>query len=406
MWVWREKTRKYLPFLLVVLIAAVAGGAVGAYLIVGQAGGAASPEASQPAVVAQAPAAAAASGGVVTGNPMAVADVAAKVAPAVVKIEVVSLTSGSANPFFDDPMFRYFFGDSFGGPQQPRRQQGAGSGFIINKDGLIVTNDHVVRGAQSIKVYVKGYAKPLTGKVVGEDRQLDLAVVKVDTGGKALPTVELGNADKLRVGEWVVAIGDPFGMDWTVTAGVISAKGRPLTVDDNGQPHQYKNMLQTDAAINPGNSGGPLVDLSGRVVGINTAVNIQGQGLGFAIPVDPQMVKYIDELSTQGKINRPAQPWLGVMMQDVTPDLVQGLQLTVEQGAIITDVVPGSPADDAGLQRGDVIVSVDRKAVTSAQDVVDMVGKMKVGQKTVLDVVRGQYHQYVTVTLGRRPENL
>ncbi|WP_078060427.1 trypsin-like peptidase domain-containing protein [Desulfotomaculum copahuensis] len=209
----------------------------------------------------------------------AVADIASQAGPAVVKIDTV-LVSNSANnnPFFNDPFFQQFFG---GLPfqVQPQVEHGIGSGFIISKDGYILTNDHVINGAQKITVTIQGQPKPLPAKVVGADYALDLAVLKVNAG-QPLPTLTLGNSDNMRTGDWVVAIGNPYGLDHTVTVGVISAKGRPINIGNR----DYKNLLQTDASINPGNSGGPLLNMDGQVIGINTAVAEQAQGIGFAIP--------------------------------------------------------------------------------------------------------------------------
>jgi S1-C subfamily serine protease len=208
-------------------------------------------------------------------GPETVADVVSQVSPAVVKISTTITTGSADDPLFSDPFFREFFDL----PTVPREEEGLGSGFIISSDGYILTNEHVIEGANKISVTVIGFDKEIEARVVGSDYDLDLALLKIDAGG-SLPFLTLGNSDQIRVGNWVIAIGNPYGLDHTVTTGVISAKGRPISVEDR----QYENLLQTDASINPGNSGGPLLNLNGEVVGINTAISSEAQGIGFAIP--------------------------------------------------------------------------------------------------------------------------
>jgi S1-C subfamily serine protease len=210
-------------------------------------------------------------------GPETIADTVAAAGPAVVKIET-EVTTEVDNPFFDDPFFRQFFGQDFS-QQQTEVQQGLGSGFLVSSDGYLLTNEHVIDGATSIMVTIMGQSQPVSAQVVQSDQDLDLTVLKVNAGSN-LPYLKLGDSDNIRVGDWAIAIGNPYGLDHTVTAGVISAKGRPITVGD----HDYPNLLQTDASINPGNSGGPLLDLNGEVIGINTAMDEQAQGIGFAIP--------------------------------------------------------------------------------------------------------------------------
>jgi len=210
-------------------------------------------------------------------GPDTIADTVAAAGPAVVKIET-EVTTQVDNPFFDDPLFQQFFGQDSSQPQT-EVEQGLGSGFLISPDGYLLTNEHVIDGATSIMVTIAGQSQPVSGQVVGSDKDLDLAVLKVNAGSD-LPYLKFGDSDNSRVGDWAIAIGNPYGLDNTVTVGVISAKGRPVTV----QNHDYPNLLQTDASINPGNSGGPLLDLNGDVIGINTAVDEQAQGIGFAIP--------------------------------------------------------------------------------------------------------------------------
>ncbi|NLU50127.1 MAG: trypsin-like serine protease [Syntrophomonadaceae bacterium] len=206
-------------------------------------------------------------------------DVVSRVSPAVVTIRTTEQIDQKLDPFFNDPFFRQFYGRRYRAQEQPRVSQGLGSGFIISKDGYILTNEHVISGADEIEVTLSGGNESYPARKVSADYDLDLAVLKIDAG-QDLPTVPLGNSNSARVGDWVIAIGNPYGLDHTVTVGVISAKGRPITIEDR----QYENLLQTDASINPGNSGGPLLNLKGEVVGINTAINAEAQGIGFAIP--------------------------------------------------------------------------------------------------------------------------
>jgi len=316
-----------------------------------------------------------------------------KAGPAVVKIETTVKTSSGSNPFFNDPFFRQFFGDSFRINPQPRIQQGLGSGFIISTDGYILTNNHVVDGADEVKVYLTSRLEPYEAKVVGSDSELDLAVLKIEAGSN-LPILKLGDSNKVKVGNWVIAIGNPYGLDHTVTVGVISAKGRPITIDGN----EYKDLIQTDASINPGNSGGPLLNLDGEVVGINTAINAQAQGIGFAIP-SSTVAQVLDQLLEKGKVVRP---WLGIYMQPLNQDLAKYFGLSSTEGALVGAVQEGSPAEKAGLKRGDVILEFNKTKITSPQDLQKAVSESKVGDKAVLLVYRNKTTIYVTVTIGER----
>ncbi|SFR07166.1 S1C family serine protease [Desulfoscipio geothermicus] len=321
-----------------------------------------------------------------------IADTVARTSPAVVKIETIQESNAPIDPFFNDPFFRQFFGTPYF-RVEPDVRKGLGSGFIISKDGYILTNAHVVDGATEINVYLSNKEKALTAKIIGSDAELDLAVLKVKAGGE-LPHLTLGDSDAARVGEWVIAIGNPYGLDHTVTTGVISAKGRPVQVENR----HFKNLLQTDASINPGNSGGPLLNLAGQVIGINTAVNASAQGIGFAIPANT-VKAVMDTLIEKGKISRPH---MGVYIQTLTPELAQNLNLQADHGAIIAGVIPGSPADKVGLQQGDVILQINRQAVNEAGDVTDFIKKSKVGDKVVLLVERNGSRNYVSLTLAEK----
>jgi len=322
-----------------------------------------------------------------------VADIASQAGPAVVKIDTVLLSNSNNNPFFNDPFFRQFFGGmSF--QIQPQIEHGIGSGFIISKDGYILTNDHVIDGAEKITVTIQGQPKPLPAKVVGADYDLDLAVLKVNAN-HPLPTLTLGNSNDMRVGDWVVAIGNPYGLDHTVTVGVISAKGRPINI---GNRH-YKNLLQTDASINPGNSGGPLLNLDGQVIGINTAVAEQAQGIGFAIPTST-VQQVLNQLM---KGETVAHPWLGVQMEPINQQLADELGLNSTKGALVVGVVPGSPAANAGLQQGDVIIKFNDQAVNSPDDLANIVAGSKEGQRVVLTIYRNGQSRYIPIIVGQAP---
>jgi serine protease Do len=330
-----------------------------------------------------------------------ISDIVDKVSDAVVYIETTVESKSSSDPFFDDPFFRYFFGDGLNQQPRTRVSRGIGSGFIMNQEGYIITNEHVVSGAKEIDVTVKGFEQPFKATLVGKDFDLDLAVLKINSS-KNLPYISLGDSDKMKVGEWVIAIGNPYRLDHTVTVGVVSAKGRPITIPDQstGRTRSYKNLIQTDAAINPGNSGGPLLSLDGKVIGINTAINAQAQGIGFAIPTNTAK-DVLDELIKRGSVTRP---YIGVGLQDITKDLAEYFNLKNQKGAIIADVFQNSPAEKAGLQRGDIILKINKKEIINSNDVSEIVGKAKVGDKLVLSIFRNGQTQFVSVIVGKRPE--
>ncbi len=300
------------------------------------------------------------------------------------------------NPFQGTPFERFFGGNGFGGDEdggfETPKQVGAGSGFVVDARGYILTNNHVVEGADVIKVrFADG--RELPAKITGTDPKTDLAVIKVEAGN--LVAAKLGDSEKLAPGEWVIAIGNPFGFDHTVTVGVISAKGRSGV---GGGP--YEDFLQTDAAINPGNSGGPLVSLDGEVIGINTAIKGIGTMIGFAIP--STMVRPIaDQLIATGHVRRP---YLGILMQDVTPELAAGLGGGAPpKGALVGQVEPTSPAARAGVQPGDVIVSVDGAAVDGSKSVQKAVLRKRLDEKVALKVWRGGKELTLAATTAEHP---
>ncbi|MBI4300244.1 MAG: trypsin-like peptidase domain-containing protein [Chloroflexi bacterium] len=274
-------------------------------------------------------------------------------------------------------------------------QEGAGSGVIFDKAGFIVTNNHVVEGATKMDVVLPD-GRSFSGTLIGRDPTTDLAVVKID--GQNLPIAPLGDASKMQIGDWVVAIGNALGLEGgpTVTQGVISALNRTIAANSSSS---LENLIQTDAAINPGNSGGPLVNLDGEVIGINTAIISQAQGIGFAISINSAK-PIIQELQEKGKIVRP---WIGISLVAVTPSIASQLGLSVEEGILVMDVLRGGPADTAGLRRGDIITEVEGKKMKASRDLTDLISSHKVGDKIEATYMRSGKSAKVTVTLGERP---
>jgi len=317
-----------------------------------------------------------------------------KASPAVVNIKsTVKVSSGYNNPYFNDPFFRSFFGNqSFN--TVPQYETGIGTGFIISADGYILTNQHVIEDATSVTVQLNGKSDEIPAQVVSSDRELDLAVLKIN--GSNYPVLSLGDSDKMRVGEWVVAIGQPYGLDHTVTTGVISAKGRPITIEDR----EYKNLIQTDAAINPGNSGGPLLNLNGEVIAINTAVNAEAQGIGFAIPIST-VNDVLQDLISGNKIVRP---YLGIRMTDLNDQLRTELGVgSSVKGAVVVEAMSGTPAASAGLASKDIVTSLNGTKVESANSLQDLIAEHKVGEKVTLSVIRSGKQLTLYATLQAKP---
>jgi serine protease Do len=312
--------------------------------------------------------------------------------PAVVNISTRQVVKVRQQSPFGDPQMDEFFYRFFGGaPQREQVRQSLGSGFIISPDGYILTNNHVVGKAQDIKVSLAD-GRVLDAKLVGTSPEIDVALIKVDAAG--LPSVTLGDSDALEVGDWVVAIGNPFGLSQTVTAGIVSAKGRVIGMGP------YDNLIQTDAAINPGNSGGPLFNTNGEVVGINTVIIASGQNLGFAVPIT--MVKEL--LPSIREKGRPDMGWLGVTAQSLTPDIAAALGMSEPIGAIVTAVEKGSPADKAGLKRGDVIVEMDGKKILDPSELPRMVAFGHIGKTVTLKVFRQGKPLDIKALVELRPE--
>lgn len=332
-------------------------------------------------------------------RPDTIADIVEMASPAVVKIETYGTTSRTRSPFNDD-FFRYFFGDGFGPPEQSdRRKLGAGSGFIFDEEGYILTNEHVISGADEIYVTVLGYKEPFKAELLGSDFDLDLAVLKIE-GDEPFKWLPLGDSSKLRVGDWVTAIGNPLGFDHTVSVGVLSANEREIRIPDQQERRyrEYQHLLQTDAAINQGNSGGPLLNLKGEVIGINTAVSAQAQGIGFAIPSNT-VIAVLDKLKNNEPIPRP---YIGVGLTDINESWLDELGLESTKGTIITQVHAGSSASRAGLRPYDVIIAMDGEEIENTQDFVDRVRQAEIGQRISLTIIRDGERFETAVTVGDR----
>ncbi|MDM9381964.1 HhoA/HhoB/HtrA family serine endopeptidase [Chlorogloeopsis sp. ULAP01] len=318
-----------------------------------------------------------------SGDPNFVVKVVQKVGPAVVRIDAARTIISRSPDEFSDPFFRRFFGDS-PSRSRPRVERGSGSGFMISGNGQILTNSHVVNGADIVTVRLKD-GRTFDGRVLGEDPITDVAVIKIDANN--LPTIALGNSETLQPGEPVIAIGNPLGLDNTVTSGIISATGRSSSAI--GASDKRVDYIQTDAAINPGNSGGPLLNARGEVIGMNTAILQGAQGLGFAIPINTAQ-RIGKELIANGKVDHP---YLGIQMVTLTPEVKEridrlGLNVTTDRGVLLIDVVPSSPAAVAGLREGDVIQSINNQSVASIEEVQKLVENSKIGIPLQLQVQR------------------
>ena len=321
--------------------------------------------------------------------------------PSVVNIRTVTTVKGGGRPF------RHFFGNPHGknpfeefwgapkenGPSRDFKQRSLGSGFIIDKEGYIVTNNHVIENADQITVKLSD-EKEYDATLVGRDPKTDLALIKIEAPGTLTP-IKMGDSGKLDVGDWVVAIGSPFGLEQTVTAGIVSAKGRTIGAG------QYDDFIQTDASINPGNSGGPLINMQGKVVGINTAIVASGQGIGFAIPVD--LAKgIIAQLKSSGEVTRG---WLGVGIQNLTPELAEYYQLEDNEGVLVTQVFKGDPAEKGGIRANDIITAVDGKPVSSVRELSGVIANTRVGKRTAVTFMRDGKKKTVYVELAKRDDD-
>jgi S1-C subfamily serine protease len=334
-------------------------------------------------------------------NPNFIADAVERVGPAVVRIDSERTVTQMPDAF-QNPLFRRFFGDQEQVPPQERVEQGTGSGFILTTDGHIITNAHVVEGADTVTVTLKD-GREFPGEVVGVDPVTDVAAIKIQAS--ALPTVTLGSSENLIPGQWAIAIGNPLGLDNTVTAGIISATGRSSS--QVGVPDRRVRFIQTDAAINPGNSGGPLLNDRGEVIGINTAIRANAQGLGFAIPIETAQ-RIAQQLFTNGRVEHP---YLGIQMVDLTPNLKNkinqdaklGFKVGLDSGVLIIEVMPNTPAARAGLKNGDVILKVNNTPVTTSSDVQERVEVSKIGDVLNLEINRNGKVEAVQVRPGTLP---
>ncbi|MEX2415718.1 MAG: trypsin-like peptidase domain-containing protein [Paenibacillaceae bacterium] len=341
-------------------------------------------------------------------RPNNISQIVANSRGSVVKIETYSKVTQSRQ--MDNDIFDFFFGDQndrrdgSSSDDGTLRQSGVGSGFIFDSSGYILTNQHVIEGASEIKVYVEGYEEPFVAKKLGESFDLDLAALKIE-GDKPFSALNIGDANELDVGDWVVAIGNPYGFDHTVTVGVLSAKERPITIPDSNGIREYQDLLQTDASINPGNSGGPLLNLNGEVIGINTAVNAQAQGIGFAIPTGT-FTEVLDNLKNNEPIPMEPAPYIGVELVDLNATIASQLGFTGTKGSLISQVLVGSPAHQSGIKAGDIITEVSGKSIKSKEDVISTIKDKKIGAKVTIKVFRdGKTYEVVTIVGDRNAQS-
>ena len=332
-----------------------------------------------------------------TGLP-SFADLVKQLKPAVVNISTTNKMQRRSSPFsspFDqghpfDEFFKKFFE---GMPQEEFKQRGLGTGFIISEDGFVVTNNHVIEKADDIDIILED-GEQYEAKVIGKDPKTDLALLKIESE-QSLPFVSFGDSDKSEIGDWVIAIGNPFGLGHTVTAGIISAKGRILGIGN------YDDFIQTDAPINPGNSGGPLFNLKGEVVGVNTAIIARGQGLGFSIPVN--LTKHvIDQIKDSGRVIRG---WLGISIQKVTPEIADVIGVKDGEGVLVADVMSDSPAMVGGLQRGDIILEYNSEKIKEVSDLTGKVALTPPGEIADLKIIRDKKAQDISIKIGEFPED-
>jgi serine protease Do len=329
------------------------------------------------------------------GIPTSFADLAERVAPAVVSIQTRGTVQMSSQPGLPPGLEEFFGGNPWhnrgpGGPPHERKSRGEGSGFVISQDGYIVTNNHVVDGMDEITAHFLDGSE-LAAEIIGRDPKTDIALLKVDPQGRTLATIALGDSDVVRAGDWVVAIGNPFGLESTVTAGIVSAKHRRDITNES-----YEDFIQTDAAINPGNSGGPLIDLQGRVVGINTAIRSNANTIGFSVPIN-QAKQILPQLRADGHVTRG---WLGVQIQAVTPALADSFELEDARGALVSQVLADTPAEKGGIERGDVIVEFNGQPISEWRDLPIVVANTPVEEKAEVVLFRGGKKKTLRIQIG------
>lgn len=320
------------------------------------------------------------------------APAAQKVIPAVVNVFTQQKVRNTINPALQDPVFRYFFGDRL--DPRPRQASNLGSGVIVSPNGYILTNQHVVEAAEEIQIALSD-GKTLPARVVGADPETDLAVLKIDATN--LPAITFAEPNSLKVGDWVLAVGNPFGVGQTVTAGIVSALGRThLGINT------FENFIQTDAAINPGNSGGALVDAFGNLVGVNSAIYSRtggSQGIGFAIPVSIAR-QVMEQIIKSGSVTRG---WVGIEVQDLTPELAESFNLAATEGALIAGVLKGGPADTGGVHPGDILLAVNGSKVMDSSSLLNLIAELRPGEAAQLTVARKQQVLKLSIRVGRRP---
>ena len=360
--------------------------------------------------------------GVTTSLPVGSTDISSvvsKVSPAVVKIETLSKSSSSSsrqnNSYYNDPLYQYFFGgngtngssnnnnNSNNGSSEDRLVPlGIGSGFIFEKEGYILTNEHVISGADVIQVTLEDNTKPYEATLLGSSKDLDLAVLKIE-GDNDFPVATLGDSDSTKVGEWLVAIGNPEGFEHTVTAGVLSAKDRTITINDKdtGEANEYNKLLQTDASINPGNSGGPLLNLNGEVIGMNVAVSADAQGIGFAIP-SSVIKEVVDKLKNNEEIPKEPEPFIGASLMNLTPEVAKQMGTDLTEGSVVTNLIYQSPAYTADLRPYDIITGIDGTKYATAQDLIEQIQTKNVGDVITLNVNRDGKDIEIKVTIGNK----
>jgi len=333
--------------------------------------------------------------------PESFTDLVKTASPAVVNIRTVKTIKGGGRVyrhFFNSPFgkqdpfndfFDKFFGNEF---QRDFKQRSLGSGFIIDKEGYIVTNNHVIEDADKIKVKLKN-GEEFDAEIVGRDPNTDIALIKIKSKNN-LPVVKLGDSDALKVGQWVVAIGSPFGLEHTVTAGIVSAKGRVISSGP------YDDFIQTDASINPGNSGGPLINMKEEVIGINTAIIASGQGIGFAIPIN-HAKRIVEQLKSSGEVTRG---WLGVGIQDLSEELAEYYGIKDKKGVLITEIFPGDPADEAGIKPKDIVLSINGKKVENTRELSKLVADISVGDTVKIKALRNGIEKTFRVKIAKRED--
>ncbi|MFC4599597.1 S1C family serine protease [Cohnella hongkongensis] len=338
-------------------------------------------------------------------RPNNIAKIFEQASPAVVKVETYAKSRQGMT--WEDEFFRQFFGDNYRGNRSGEgggelQESGMGSGFLFDSTGYILTNQHVIDGADEIKVTVEGHEEPYTAKLLGSSSELDLAVLKIE--GSDFPTLKLGDSSSMNMGDWVVAIGNPVGFEHTITVGVLSSNEREITIQDGNGTRKYQHLLQTDASINPGNSGGPLLNLNGEVIGINTAVSTQAQGIGFAIPTST-ITEVLENLKSNTKIPQKPVPFIGATLMDVNEEIAQQLGIDKDtKGSFVREVIFNSPAYRGDLRQYDVITGMDGTAYKNKDELIAAIQKKEIGAKVTLDVLRGEKKLEIFVEIGDKNE--